>query len=219
MKHITAYSAFIALVFSTLLSGCMTPPSGNTHLTAGPLSVSTPTPIPELVQQILATAKNSQGTISTDIAFRIRDCRVSDTPASQEVTDPSAIADWGNTTVWLKANIPLENALQMLCEGAGLDFHISPYTSSGIPKIIVGPPELVADHPAIVRRAYNIPKKRAKMLAILPSRLSATGTCLAYDPQSGLLNVIDDEQDSTADDLLQAIGAKQIIRNPQIPEL
>ena len=57
------------------------------------------------------------------------------------------------------------------------------------------------------------------MLAKLPSRLSATGASMAYDPQSGLLNVIDDEQNSTVGELLDAVGAKQILRNPQIPEI
>ncbi len=219
MKSINQYSAFIALILLSLLSGCMTPPSNNTQLTVGPLSISKPTPIPELVQQILTTAKYNNGPASYTPRFYVRDCQVSDNPTTQYFREPNseAMAVWGNSSIYCSTAIPIEAALEIILS-PNLDFHVSPYADSG-PCIDIGPPELVRDHPSIARRTYKIPKKRAKMLAKLPSRLSATGTCLAYDPKSGLLNVIDDEQDSTVGELLEAIGAKRIIRNPQIPEL
>ena len=219
MKHIKSYYAFIALLLLPLISGCATTRSDNTRITAGPLTVSQPVPIPDLVARIIATAGNNTGPISMDIRYCVRDCRVSDNPATQyfQEPNPSAMADWGNSSIYCSSAIPIEAALELVL-GPNLDFHVSPYASPK-PRINIGPSELVRDHPAIVRRTYKVPKNRAKMLAKLPPRLSATGTCLAYDPKMGLLNVIDDAQSSTADELLRAVGAKIIIRNPQIPEL
>ena len=219
MKHSKAHYIFIALLLLPLISGCATTRTDNARITAGPLTVSQPTPIPDLVAQIIATARNNTGPISIDIRYCVRDRRVSDKPKTEYFQEPnaSAMADWGNSSIQCSSAIPIEAALE-LALAPNLDFHVSPFASPK-PRISIGPPELVRDHPAIVRRTYKVPKNRAKMLAKLPARLSATGICLAYDPQSGLLNVIDDEQSSTADDLLRAIGAKEIIRNPQIPEL
>ncbi|NCD14826.1 MAG: hypothetical protein EOL92_06285 [Bacteroidia bacterium] len=217
MKHINAYSTFIALIL--LVSGCATTRTDNARITAGPLTVSQPTPIPDLVAQIIATARNNTGPLSMDIRYCVRDCRVSDKPKTEYFQEPnaSAMADWGNSSIQCSSAIPIEAALE-LALAPNLDFHVSPF-SSPKPRISIGPPELVRDHPAIVRRTYKVPKNRAKMLAKLPARLSATGASMAYDPQSGLLNVIDDEQHSTVGELLDAVGAKQVIRNPQIPEI
>ena len=154
-----------------------------------------------------------------DIRYCVRDRRVSDNPETEYFQEPnaSAMSDWGNSSIQCSSAIPIEAALELVL-APNLYFHVSPYASPK-PRINIGPPELVRDHPAIVRRTYKAPKNRAKMLAKLPARLSATGTSLAYDSQSGLLNVIDDEQNSTAGELLDAVGAKQILRNPQIPEI
>ena len=219
MKHAKAYYGFIALLLLSLFSGCATTLTDDARITAGPLTVSQPTPIPDLVAQIIATARNNTGPISIDIRFCVRDCRVSDNPETEYFQEPnaSAMADWGNSSIQCSSAIPIEAALEVVL-APNLDFHVSPYASPK-PRINIGPPELVRDHPAIVRRTYKIPKNRAKMLAKLPSRLLATGASLAYDPQSGLLNVIDDENNSAVGELLDAVGAKQILRSPQIPEI
>ena len=217
MKHINAYSAFIALIL--LVSGCATTRTDNARITAGPLTVSQPTPIPDLVAQIIATARNNTGPISIDIRYCVRDCRVSDNPAIKFFQEPnaSAMADWGNSSIQCSSAIPIEAALELVL-APNIDFHVSPFASPN-PRISIGPPELVRDHPAIVRRSYKVPKNRAKMLAKLPARLSATGVSMAYDQQSGLLNVIDDEHNSAVGELLDAVGAMQIPQNSQIPEI
>lgn len=219
MKHNSAYYLFIALLLLPLMSGCATTRTDNARITAGPLTVSQPIPIPNLVARIIATAGNNTGPISMDIRYCVRDCRISDNPATQyfQEPNPSAMADWGNSSIYCSSAIPIEAALELVL-GPNLDFHVSPYASPK-PRINIGPPELVRDHPAIVRRTYKVPKNRAKMLAKLPARLSATSASMAFDPQSGLLNVIDDKQHSTVGELLDAIGAKQILRNSQIPEI
>ena len=219
MKHTKIYYGFIALLLLPLISGCATTQSDKARITAGPLTVSQPTPIPNLVAQVVATARNNTGPISMDIRYCVRDRRVSDNPKTEYFQNPnaSAMADWGNSSIQCSSAIPIEAALELVL-APNLDFHVSPFASPK-PRISIGPPELVRDHPAIVRRTYKVPKNRAKMLAKLPTILSATGASMAYDPQSGLLNVIDDEQHSTVGKLLDAVGAKQIFRNPQIPEI
>ena len=219
MKHIKTYHVYIAILLLPLISGCATTRPDNARITAGPLTVSQPTPIPELVQQILATARNNTGPISMDIRYCVRDRRVTDNTEAEYFQEPnaSAMADWGNSSIQCSTAIPIEAALELVL-APNLDFHVSPFASPKL-RINIGPPELVSDHPAIVRRTYKVPKNRAKMLANIPARLSATGASIAFDPQSGLLNVIDNEQHSTVGELLDAIGAKQNIRNPQIPEI
>ena len=154
-----------------------------------------------------------------DIRYCVRDRRVSDNPITEYFQEPnaSAMADWGNSSIQCSSAIPIEAALELVL-APNLDFHVSPFASPK-PRISIGPPELVRDHPAVVRRTYKVPKNRAKMLAKLPARLSATGVSMAYDPQSGLLNVIDDEQRSAVGELLDAVGAVRVPRNPPIPEI
>ena len=219
MKHTKIYYGFIALLLLPLISGCATTQSDKARITAGPLTVSQPTPIPNLVVQAIATARNNIGPISMEIRYCVRDRRVSDNPKTEYFQEPnaSAMADWGNSSIQCSSAIPIEAALELVL-APNLDFHVSPYASPK-PRINIGPPELVRDHPAIVRRTYKVPKNRAKMLANIPARLSATGASIAYDPQSSLLNVIDNQQHSTVGELLDAIGAKQILRNLQIPEI
>ena len=219
MKHTKTYCRLIALLLLPLISGCATTRSDNARITAGPLTVSQPTPISDLVAQVIATARNNTGPISIDTRYCVRDRRVSDNPETEyfQQPDASAIADFGNSTIQISSAIPIEAALELVL-APNLDFHVSPFASPK-PHISIGPPELVRDHPAIVRRTYKVPKNRAKMLAKLPSSLSATGASIAYDPQSGLLNVIDDENNSAVGELLDAVGAKQILPNPQIPEI
>ena len=219
MKPTKAHFIFIALLLPPLISGCATNRPDKARITAGPLTVSQPTPIPELVAQIIATARNNMGPLSMDVRYCVRDRRVSDTPETEYFQAPnaSAMADWGNSSIQCSAAIPIEAALELVL-APNLDFHVSPFATPK-PRISIGPPELVRDHPAVVRRTYKVPKNRAKMLAKLPARLSATGISMAYDPQSGLLNVVDDEQRSAVGELLDSVGAKQIIRNPQIPEI
>ena len=219
MKHTKAYYGFIALLLLPLFSGCATTRTDDARITAGPLTVSQPTPISDLVAQVIATARNNTGPISIDIRYCVRDCRVSDNPATKFFQEPnaSAMADWENSSIQCSSAIPIEAALELVL-APNLDFHVSPFASPK-PRISIGPPELVRDHPAVVRRTYKVPKNRAKMLAKLPARLSAAGVSMAYDPQSGLLNVIDDEQRSAVGELLDAVGAVRILRNPPIPEI
>ena len=219
MKHPKACDVFLALLLLPLISGGATPPSDEVRFTAGPLTASQPTPIPVLVQQLLASARNNAGHVSFDVRYCVRDRRVSDNPQTEYFQEPnaSAMADWGNSSIQCSSAIPIEAALELVL-APNLDFHVSPFASPK-PRISIGPPELVRDHPAVVRRTYKVPKNRAKMLAKLPARLSAAGVSMAYDPQSGLLNVIDDEQRSAVGELLDAVGAVRVPRNPPIPEI
>lgn len=221
MKQTKVHYIFTAFMLPALLSGCATPPTDtdNAHMTAGPLAVLQPTPISDLVPQILATARNRNGPITLDVRYCVRDCRVGENPATEYFQKPNAtaIADWGYSSIQCASALPIEAALE-LALAPNLDFHMNPFASPK-PCISIGPSELVEDHPAIVRRTYKVPRNRAKMLSKLPSRLSATGISMAYDPQSGLLTVIDDEQHSTAGALLDAVGARPVLQNPQIPEI
>ena len=158
MKHTKAYYGFIALLLLPLFSGCATTRTDDARITAGPLTVSQPTPIPDLVAQIIATARNNTGPISIDIRFRVRDRRVSDNPETEYFQEPnaSAMADWGNSSIQCSSAIPIEAALELVL-APNLDFHVSPYASPK-PRINIGLPNWLGITPPLCEEHIKYPR-------------------------------------------------------------
>ena len=86
----------------------------------------------------------------------------------------------------------------------------------------IGPPELVGDHPALVRRAYLVPSKTVLTVTnVIPTLLQFTGPAAAYDEKNGILNLIGDPVNlEMFEDVLLSIGAKRLNKyNGGPPEL
>lgn len=159
--------------------------------------------------------------LHVSIVLHLRDCRVVDEPTritfdeenlfsrykdSLSATNKTGVSDFPSLTCDMP-RMSLDKILKIATDVTGIDYDIRGGDGRNV-TIVIGPRELVGDHPSFRRKAYRIPDSLRHNFESLPRKLEPTGSAMAFDSRTGLLIVIDNSLGSHSDEILRAIGAQ-----------
>lgn len=211
------------------LTGCVSP-TAKTDPRIGAFSCNQST-LPEALMRLHDKLPTGPGSPRFVFRLYLRDRSVVEKPRTVALSLPAGTNDmpmeaWRTLGTNYESQIVsldfrkerLLEVVRAIAEVSGLHDEVI-HDESGSVTIRMGAAELWGDHPRLRRRTYRLTPPVPAGFTNFPTRLNASGSSIAFDPQSNLLTLIDDPSASYAGELIEILGGRCVYSELEWGEL